>query len=110
MYLSSAAQFLDDDVKPRIAERLTCSLITNVRPDGLRNVPVRLCDISETGFMAECEERVGLGSAVSIDLPGIGPTHARIRWNMGGRIGARFITEIELPHSRAAIARETSAG
>ena len=74
MDFSNAAQFLvDGDTKPRTADRISCSLVANVRSDGLRNLAVRLCDISETGFMAECGERIGLGSAVSIDLPGVGP-------------------------------------
>lgn len=108
MNMISTADFAaDDDLKSRDPVRITCNCLANVRPDGLRNVQVRLCDISEAGFMAECAERVALGSMIAIDLPGLGATHARVRWNMGGRIGARFVTPIDLAHCRAAIARET---
>lgn len=97
----------DDGVKPRNANRLSCSYMSNVRTDGLRNVSVRLCDISELGFMAECGETVPLGKTVSIDLPGLGPTHARVRWGMGGRIGGRFMQAIDLDTCRAGIAEAT---
>lgn len=97
----------DDGVRPRNAVRLGCSVLLHLRPDGLRNVRIRLCDISESGFMAECGERVQLGGTVSIDLPGVGATHARIRWSMGGRIGGRFMSPIDVDLCRDAIAEVT---
>lgn len=103
-----SAEFADEGVTPRNARRLNCSVLCDLRPDGLRNVRIRLCDISDLGFMAECEEMVPLGGTVSIDMPGIGATHARIRWGMGGRIGGRFMQPIDVDACRTAIAEITS--
>lgn len=97
----------DDGVQPRSVNRLSCSYLSNVRANGVKNVGIRLCDISETGFMAECQEQVPLGGTVSIDLPGLGAVHARIRWGMGGRIGGRFMEAIDLEACRAGIAEAT---
>ncbi len=96
-----------DGAQVRGSERLSCSYLSHVRTDGVRNVGIRLCDISERGFMAECDEPVPLGGTVSIDLPGLGPTHARVRWGMGGRIGGRFMQPIDLQVCRAGIAEAT---
>lgn len=97
----------EDGVRPRNSNRLTCSYLANVRTNGVQNVRVRLCDISALGFMAECNEPVPLGGTVSIDLPGVGQTYARIRWGMGGRIGGRFMEPIDLEACRAGIAEAT---
>lgn len=99
--------FDDEGMTPRHGRRLSCSVLCNLRPDGLRNVRIRLCDISEIGFMAECGEAVPLGGTVSIDVPGLGATHARIRWGMGGRIGGRFMNPIDVDQCREAIAEIT---
>ncbi len=96
-----------EGAQARGGERLSCSFLSNVRTDGVRNVRIRLCDISERGFMAECHEPVPLGGTVSIDLPGLGPTHARVRWGMGGRIGGRFMQPIDLQVCREGIAEAT---
>lgn len=96
-----------DGVQPRNGHRVSCSYISHVRTDGTRNVRIRLCDISELGFMAECHEPVPLGGTVSIDLPGLGATHARVRWGMGGRIGGRFMQPIDLQACRDGIAEAT---
>ena len=107
--MDSFERFLagDDGVQPRGALRLSCSYLSNVRSNGVDNVRVRLCDISEAGFMAECDQQVPLGGTVSIDLPGLGPVHARIRWGMGGRIGGRFMQPIDLEACRVGIAEAT---
>lgn len=97
----------DDGVRPRNHDRLSCSVLCDLRADGLRPIRIRLCDLSPTGFMAECHERVTLGGTVSIDLPAQGTVHARVRWSMGGRIGGRFTAPIDLAACRAGIAEAT---
>lgn len=82
-------------------------MLCDLRADGLRPIRVRLCDLSTHGFMAQCDERVPIGGTVSIDLPGVGTAHARVRWSMGGRIGGRFMQPIELDACRIAIAEVT---
>jgi hypothetical protein len=67
-----------------------------MRNQSLYNVEVRVCDVSTTGFMAECAEPVMIGSYVLLDVPGIGPVHAQVRWQLGHRMGGMFLDPISL--------------
>jgi hypothetical protein len=60
------------------------------------SVEVRIRDVSQCGFMAECGEAVAIGSNVSLDVPGIGPVHAQVRWQLGGKMGGLFLDPISL--------------
>jgi hypothetical protein len=46
--------------------------------------------------MAECAQSVAIGSFVALDVPGIGPVHAQVRWQIGGRMGGMFLDPISL--------------
>lgn len=59
-------------------------------------VKVRIRDVSTEGFMAECAEPIRIGSYVSLDVPGIGPVNAQVRWQLGGRMGGQFTDPISL--------------
>lgn len=97
-----------DGMLPRCASRLDCSVLVDLRSaDGAAH-RVRLCDVSEAGFMGELGARVPIGSTVSLDLPGVGATPARIRWSMGGRVGGRFTQTVDIAAARAGIARATN--
>jgi hypothetical protein len=69
---------------------------TRLRSADVDSVEVVVCDLSTSGFMAECMRPVLIGSYVSLDLPGIGPVHAQIRWQVGGRMGGKFLDPISL--------------
>jgi hypothetical protein len=69
---------------------------TQLRSTDLPGVDVIVCDLSTSGFMAECMRPVLIGSYVSLDIPGIGPVHAQIRWQVGGRMGGKFLDPISL--------------
>ncbi|HEX8402577.1 MAG TPA: PilZ domain-containing protein [Allosphingosinicella sp.] len=62
----------------------------------LYNVEVRVCDVSQSGFMAECDDTVEIGSHVTLDVPGLGPVRAQVRWQIGGRMGGMFLDPIRL--------------
>lgn len=98
-----------EDHIERQSARYRVSLPVRLRPDGLRMVTVSVGDISVTGFMAETDEPVALGAHVSIDLPGLGPMAARIRWTVGVRIGARFAAPIDVHKVRAEMMRLAAA-
>lgn len=51
----------------------------------------RVANISEGGFMAECEEKVRLGEIVRVTLPGRGQVRAEVRWAVGWRFGAMIL-------------------
>lgn len=61
-------------------------------------IEVKVRDVSTSGFMAECSESVEIGSNVSLDIPGIGPVHAQVRWQIGRRMGGMFLDPISLEH------------
>jgi hypothetical protein len=63
---------------------------------GWYKVEVTIRDVSTSGFMAECAEPVRIGSHVSLEVPGIGPVHAQVRWQLGGRMGGMFLDPISL--------------
>ena len=82
--------------KQRKAARTSVSTSTNLRHHSDYSVEVRLCDVSTGGFMAECQEPVRIGSYVSLEVPGIGPVHAQVRWQLGSRMGGMFLDPISL--------------
>jgi hypothetical protein len=57
---------------------------------------VTVGNVSTSGFMAECREPVRIGSYVSLDVPGVGPVNAQVRWQLGARMGGLFIDPISL--------------
>lgn len=86
--------------RARRAERTSVSTIGELRHDGPYSLEVTICDVSTSGFMAECPEPVRIGSYVSLDVPGIGPVHAQVRWQLGPRMGGMFLDPISLNRCR----------
>jgi hypothetical protein len=82
--------------RPRRSPRVMLQEATNLRSNDQSVVEVTVCDISTSGFMAQCMRPVLIGSYVSLDLPGIGPVHAQVRWQVGGRMGGKFLDPITL--------------
>lgn len=56
---------------------------------------MRVRNLSATGFRADCEARLPVGSCVAIDLPGLGALAAQIEWQRGDSLGAKFLEPIE---------------
>lgn len=69
---------------------------TNLNPDNVYAVEIKVQNVSSAGFMAECAEPVRIGSYVSLDIPGIGPVEAQVRWQIGVRMGGMFLDPISL--------------
>lgn len=82
--------------QPRRARRVVVGEATRLRRNDSAVVEVTVRDLSTSGFMAECLRPVLIGSYVSLDLPGIGPVNAQVRWQVGGRLGGRFLDPISL--------------
>lgn len=77
---------------PRTRVRGTAAL----RHQSLYSVEVLIRDVSTEGFMAECADPVRIGSYVSLDVPGIGPVNAQVRWQLGDKMGGQFVDPISL--------------
>ncbi len=80
----------------RRSERLPVSAETRLRPNSWSSLQIKMLDLSESGFRAECEARVKPGGSVSLDVPGIGSVDAQVEWQRGDQFGARFFAPIEL--------------
>ncbi len=60
------------------------------------SVEIRVRNVSAEGFMAVCDERVEIGSEVSLDVAGIGFVPAQVRWQIADRMGGMFLDPISL--------------
>jgi len=86
----------DAGFKARRAARHSIEGKASLSPQNLYNVEVKVRDLSASGFMAECAEPVRIGSYVTLDIPGIGPVHAQVRWQIGLKMGGMFLDPISL--------------
>lgn len=91
----------DDDrqagFQPRRAARIAVGdHAVSLNPDKLYAVEIKVRNVSSAGFMAECAEPVRIGSYVSLDIPGIGPVQAQVRWQIGAKMGGMFLDPISL--------------
>jgi hypothetical protein len=86
----------DSSHKARRSPRMTIAGNANLRAQTLYNVEVRVKNVSTCGFMAECSAPVQIGSYVTLDVPGIGPVHAQVRWQIGFTMGGMFLDPISL--------------
>lgn len=68
----------------------------SLNPHNLYAVEIKVRNLSSAGFMAECAEPVRIGSYVSLDIPGIGPVQAQVRWQIGHKMGGMFLDPISL--------------
>ncbi len=80
----------------RRASRLEVAGVASLKQQNLYSIEVQIRDVSTLGFMAECEEPVRIGSYVTLDVPGLGPVHAQVRWQIGARMGGMFLDPISL--------------
>ena len=83
--------------QPRRSERVDLGgEATSLNPHNLYVVEIRVENLSPAGFMAECAESVRIGSYVTLDVPGIGPVQAQVRWQIGVKMGGMFLDPISL--------------
>lgn len=85
-----------DGYKSRRTTRHMIDEPTNLQPQNLFEIEVKVRNVSARGFMAECHEPVRIGSYVSLDVPGIGPVQAQVRWQIGAKMGGMFLDPISL--------------
>ena len=71
--------------------RWECEADIVIADDCGRELMARLANISEGGFMAECEEKLRIGAVLRVTLPDRGPVTAEVRWAVGWRFGAMIL-------------------
>jgi PilZ domain len=89
--VAASAEIKTNYVKrpPRLAMAADVTVV-----DGCgRQLQSRLWNISDGGFMVECEEKVPLGALVTVELPGQGAVRAEVRWVLGWRFGAVILED-----------------
>ena len=85
-----------DDFKTRRASRLVLDESARLGASATYQIAVNVRNLSPCGFMAECGEAVGIGSFVTLDIPGLGRVKAQVRWQVGSRMGGMFTDPISL--------------
>jgi hypothetical protein len=56
-----------------------------------RIIVIRVLNVSEDGFMAECDEVMDVGTELRLALPDHGSVLAEVRWMEGDRFGALIL-------------------
>ena len=84
------------DFVARRSPRTEVGTQASMRGQNWYSVEVKICDLSQCGFKAECLEPAQIGSYVALDVPGIGPVKAQVRWQIGTRMGGMFLDPISL--------------
>lgn len=82
--------------RERRAQRTPVLSTAQMRHQNWYSVEVKVHDVSQCGFMAECHDPVQIGSYVSLEVPGVGPVRAQVRWQIGSRMGGMFLDPISL--------------
>jgi hypothetical protein len=83
-------------LRPRRTDRLAVDETARLRSQQWYQIEVKVRNVSTCGFMAECAAPVEIGSYVVLDVPGIGPVHAQVRWQLGVTMGGMFLDPISL--------------
>src|SRR3546814_11280645 len=78
--------------RERHAKRTKVQATASIRHGDWYSVEVRIRDVSQRGFMAECADPVGIGSYVALDVPGIGA----VRRSDGRRVGRSVSVRVDL--------------
>ena len=80
----------------RKARRVEVSIPSRVRHSGFESASVEISNLSFYGFRANGALPVKHGDYVSVDLPNIGLTRARVAWSQEGRFGAVFTSAVDV--------------
>ena len=62
-------------------------------------------NLSETGLLIESSDELDIGDRVSLDLPAVGATEARVIWARGQFFGCEFATPVSRATVSAALLR-----
>ena len=85
----------DDPARQRNEARDSLFLVARLTVGGMPGEQVRVRNLSAGGLMAEYPAAVESGTAVRIELRGIGEIGGRIAWATDGRIGVAFDSHID---------------
>lgn len=90
-----AALAADDPARQRHDSRDSLFLVARLAIAGRPGEQVRVRNLSAGGLMAEYAAPVAVGTAVEVDLRGVGIVAGQIAWATDGRIGVAFDLHID---------------
>lgn len=106
-------QAMDVDAEPRTKRarsRDSLFLVAKLWLDGAQTArEVRVRNLSEGGLMIELDRMVEVGTAVRLELRGIGEVTGKIAWGTEGRLGIALDTAIDPKKARKPISGAKSS-
>ena len=78
----------------RRAERRIVNLAASLREPGASLAEAEVVNLSVTGFAAETDAPLEIGSQVWLKLPGLEPTSSKVVWVEGRKAGFEFATPL----------------
>jgi hypothetical protein len=63
---------------------------------GEHPIEADILDISPLGLKGSCPVVLKIGSLIKVDIPGIGPVDAEVKWQLAARFGALFLQPVDL--------------
>ena len=85
----------DDFAGQRAGARDSLMLAAQFRIAGKTETQVRVRNLSPGGLMAEVPQPIDAGTAVEVEVRGVGWIGGRIAWYTEGRVGVAFDREID---------------
>jgi len=73
--------------------RLMRRAVTSINDE---TVEVKMRNISSMGALVDCEQAPAPGTELTIDIVGVGPVRAIVRWAQAGRFGVQFDGQFDL--------------
>jgi hypothetical protein len=80
----------------RGAERINAQGHFGLRAESFQTVEAEIRDISSLGLKGGCSEPLQIGSIIEVDIPGLGPVEAEVKWQLGSDFGAMFLEAVDL--------------
>lgn len=78
-------------VENRRSQRARVAFSAQLREAGGVRVDASMCDLSETGFRADCAFPIAIGQRVFLTIPTFAPMEAVVAWRSGCEYGCQFL-------------------
>lgn len=78
-------------VESRRSQRERVAFSALLREAGGVRVDASMCDLSETGFRADCAFPIAIGQRVFLTIPTFAPMEAIVAWRLGHEHGCKFL-------------------
>jgi PilZ domain len=82
------------DADGRRADRVVVAFKGQLKEAGTFKFPVRVLDLSISGFRFESSSKLHPGARVWLTVPGLAPLEAEVKWREGFLYGAAFAASL----------------